>query len=96
MGIVAELGMKWKDLCPINQWEVDQNGPNYKNENCSQYIIDKTSKKRYLNDTDKSIRIKCALAATLGLVPQTVALVTGTLFRLIIHLRSVCFGATVI
>ncbi|MDB2614008.1 hypothetical protein N9Y92_02490 [Chlamydiales bacterium] len=66
------MSITLRDFQPINCWQVDSGDQNYKAppgcEIIHQYIIDKSTDRRYLNEDEGTIRFKCSLL-TLGTLP---------------------------
>lgn len=50
---------KKEDLIPWNHWEIDTKGPKWSDVDEPQFIIDKSTGRRYLNESKGWIRFKC-------------------------------------
>jgi hypothetical protein len=83
MHIFSSVGFDKAHLQPLNNWVEDEQGPVYEDTHTPAYLIDETTGDRYFNETKKTIRLKALAAATVGMISQSIGLVTGVAYRLL-------------
>lgn len=49
------------DFQPINEWQLQHNGPKWKGEDSPLYLMDQTTKRLYWNESKRCVRVKCLL-----------------------------------
>ena len=59
------MDVKLKDFQLVNQWKLDEKGPEWSDDPSPRYLIDETTGRKYWNESEKCVRIKCLLL-TLG------------------------------
>lgn len=53
------MSLTIRDFIPVNQWHADVLGKKFKETDIPKYIIDSNTGRKYLNETNVTIRIKC-------------------------------------
>lgn len=71
-----------REFQPINTWEPDQGGAKYTNSDVPLYIQDKTTGKRYLNETKSCIRQKSMLLSMGTPIIHGIASLVALAFRI--------------
>ncbi len=81
--------VKLKDFCPVNKWEVDENGsPWFKycpkeKLGTPKYILDQTTGRKYRNEYRSTIRIKCLVITASSPLTLTLLPVLNVAYRIL-------------
>jgi hypothetical protein len=77
------MSVSIKDFHPVNSWKPDEHGQKWSGSNEPAYLIDRTTGRRYFNESQGVVRFKCLLL-TLGTpIVHTAASIINVAYRIL-------------